>query len=110
MQYSEGIDVGYRYYDANNETPLFPFGYGLSYTTFAYSHLNVTPRQVMNGTSNPGTPACGCNGQSGKQVTVSAIVTNTGKVTGSDVAQLYLDDPAAAASRRASSRDSRRSR
>ena len=34
MQYSEGIDVGYRYYDANNETPLFPFGYGLSYTTF----------------------------------------------------------------------------
>src|SRR3984893_7232480 len=96
VQYSEGIDVGYRYYDANNETPLFPFGYGLSYTTFAYSHLNVTPREVMNGTSNPGTPACGCNGQSGKQVTVSATVTNTGKVTGSDVAQLYLDDPAAA--------------
>ncbi len=96
VQYSEGIDVGYRYYDANNETPLFPFGYGLSYTTFGYSHLSVTPRQVMNGTSNPGTPACGCNGQSGKQVTVSATVTNTGKVTGSDVAQLYLDDPAAA--------------
>ena len=39
VQYSEGIDVGYRYYDANNETPLFPFGYGLSYTTFSYSHL-----------------------------------------------------------------------
>ena len=35
VQYSEGIDVGYRYYDANNETPLFPFGYGLSYTTFS---------------------------------------------------------------------------
>ena len=34
VQYSEGIDVGYRYYDANNETPLFPFGYGLSYTSF----------------------------------------------------------------------------
>jgi beta-glucosidase len=96
VQYSEGIDVGYRYYDANNETPLFPFGYGLSYTTFSYSHLSVTPRQVMNGTSNPGTPACGCNGQSGKQVTVSATVTNTGKVAGSDVAQLYLNDPAAA--------------
>jgi beta-glucosidase len=95
VQYSEGIDVGYRYYDANNETPLFPFGYGLSYTTFAYSHLSVTPRQVMNSTSNPGTPACGCNGQSGNQVTASATVTNTGKATGSDVAQLYLDDPAA---------------
>jgi beta-glucosidase len=96
VQYSEGIDVGYRYYDANNETPLFPFGYGLSYTTFSYSHLSVTPRQVQNGTSNPGTPACDCNGQSGKQVTVSATVTNTGKVAGSDVAQLYLNDPKAA--------------
>ncbi len=96
VQYSEGIDVGYRYYDANNETPLFPFGYGLSYTNFRYSNLSVTPRQVMNGTSNPGTPACGCNGQSGKQVTVSATVTNTGQVAGSDVAQLYLNDPAAA--------------
>ena len=96
VQYSEGIDVGYRYYDATNETPLFPFGYGLSYTTFAFSHLRVTPQQVQNGTSNPGTPACGCNGQSGTQVTVSATVTNTGTVTGSDVAQLYLNDPAAA--------------
>ncbi len=96
VQYSEGIDVGYRYYDANNETPLFPFGYGLSYTSFRYSNLSVTPRQVQNGTSNPGTPACDCNGQSGKQVTVSATVTNTGKVAGSDVAQLYLNDPAAA--------------
>jgi Fibronectin type III-like domain/NPCBM-associated, NEW3 domain of alpha-galactosidase len=96
VQYSEGIDVGYRYYDANNETPLFPFGYGLSYTTFSYSHLSVTPRRVMNGTSNPGTPACGCNGQSGTQVTVSATVTNIGKVAGSDVAQVYLNDPAAA--------------
>src|SRR3984885_13229348 len=96
VQYSEGIDVGYRYYDANNETPLFPFGYGLSYTSFRYSNLSVTPRQVMNGTSNPGTPACDCNGQSGKQVTVSATVTNTGKVSGTDVAQLYLNDPAVA--------------
>jgi beta-glucosidase len=96
VQYSEGIDVGYRYYDATNETPLFPFGYGLSYTSFAYSHLRITPQEVQNGTSNPGTPACRCNGQSGTQVTVSATVTNTGKVAGSDVAQLYLDDPAAA--------------
>jgi beta-glucosidase len=96
VQYSEGIDVGYRYYDATSETPLFPFGYGLSYTTFAFGHLRVTPQEVQNGTSNPGTTACGCNGQSGTQVAVSATVTNTGKVAGSDVAQLYLDDPAAA--------------
>jgi beta-glucosidase len=94
--YSEGIDVGYRYYDANNETPLFPFGYGLSYTSFAYSHLNVTPQQVQNGASGPGATSCGCNGQGSNLVTVSATVTNTGKVAGSDVAQLYLGDPAAA--------------
>jgi beta-glucosidase len=94
--YSEGIDVGYRYYDAKDETPLFPFGYGLSYTHFSYSNLTVTPRKVGNGSSNPGATSCGCNGQSGRQVTVSATVTNTGKVAGSDVAQLYLGDPAAA--------------
>jgi beta-glucosidase len=94
--YSEGIDVGYRYYDANNETPLFPFGYGLSYTRFSYSNLSVTPWQVQNGSSNPGATSCRCNGQSGAQVQVSATVTNTGKVAGSDVAQLYLGDPASA--------------
>jgi len=97
VQYSEGIDVGYRYYDASNETPMFPFGYGLSYTNFSYSHLAVSPQQVQNTASNPGTTSCGCNGQSSRQVTVSATVTNTGKVAGSDVAQLYLGDPAAAA-------------
>jgi beta-glucosidase len=94
--YSEGIDVGYRYYDANNETPLFPFGYGLSYTHFSYTNLTVTPQQMRNRTSNPGPASCRCNGQSGRQVVVSARVTNTGPVTGSDVAQLYLGDPAVA--------------
>jgi len=94
VDYSEGIDVGYRYYDANNETPLFPFGYGLSYTSFAYSHLAISSPVVQNSASNPGTVSCYCNDESSKQVTVSATVTNTGKVTGSDVAQLYLGDPA----------------
>jgi beta-glucosidase len=94
--YSEGIDVGYRYYDADEKTPLFPFGYGLSYTRFSYSGLTITPRQVQNDSSNPGPTSCGCNGQSGRQVTVSARVTNTGQVGGSDVVQLYLDDPVSA--------------
>ena len=75
--YSEGIDVGYRYYDAHHETPLFPFGYGLSYTSFRFSDLRITR-------------------QAGRQVAVSATITNTGRVAGSDVAQLYLSEPAAA--------------
>jgi len=96
VQYSEGINVGYRYYDASNQTPLFPFGYGLSYTNFRFSGLSISPRSLQNGTSNPGSTACGCNGQSSHLVTVSATVTNTGQVAGSDVAQLYLGDPASA--------------
>jgi beta-glucosidase len=94
--YSEGVDVGYRYYDATNQTPLFPFGYGLSYTSFAFSDLSVTPQEIHNGTSGPGPASCRCNGHSGPRVTVSARVTNTGPVAGSEVAQLYLGYPAAA--------------
>jgi beta-glucosidase len=96
VNYSEGIDVGYRYYDAKSETPMFPFGYGLSYTTFKFSNLKITPASVQNSSSGPGATNCGCNGQSGPQATVSATVTNTGKVAGSDVAQLYLGDPGVA--------------
>ncbi|HEY2075503.1 MAG TPA: glycoside hydrolase family 3 C-terminal domain-containing protein [Streptosporangiaceae bacterium] len=95
-QYSEGINVGYRYYDANNETPLFPFGYGLSYTSFRFSQLQISSEQVQNTGSDPGATSCQCNGQSGNLVTVSATVTNTGQVAGSDIAQLYLGDPSAA--------------
>jgi beta-glucosidase len=81
VQYSEGIDVGYRWYDAQNLTPLFPFGYGLSYTSFAFSDLRVTPSQLVG---------------RGALVHVTARVTNTGPVTGAEVAQLYLGDPATA--------------
>jgi beta-glucosidase len=77
VQYSEGIDVGYRWYDAKGLTPLFPFGYGLSYTDFSFSNLKV------------GTLA------QGGAATVTATVTNTGSRAGADVAQLYLTDPAA---------------
>jgi beta-glucosidase len=76
VQYSEGLDIGYRWYDANNVTPLFPFGYGLSYTTYSYSNLHV-------------------GAMSGNQATVTATVTNTGSRAGTDVAQLYVGDPGA---------------
>jgi beta-glucosidase len=77
VQYSEGVDVGYRWYDAKDIAPLFPFGYGLSYTQFAFSHLSVS-RPAADGT---------------RDVRVSAVVTNTGHRAGSEVAQLYLSDP-----------------
>ncbi len=96
VNYSEGIDVGYRYYDAHRETPLFPFGYGLSYTNFKFSDLKITPASVQNSSSGPGATSCHCNGQSSSEATVMATVTNTGRVTGSDIAQLYLGDPGAA--------------
>ncbi|MCW2911888.1 MAG: glycoside hydrolase family 3 domain protein [Actinomycetia bacterium] len=78
VQYSEGIDVGYRWYNTRGLTPLFPFGYGLSYTSFSFSNLKITAL-----------PA-------GGSATVSATVTNTGSRAGADVAQLYVSDPSAA--------------
>lgn len=76
-EYSEGVFVGYRWYDEEAIEPLFPFGHGLSYTTFSYSGLEVA--------------------DDGTTVTVSATVTNTGTRPGSDVAQLYLSKPGVAA-------------
>ena len=78
VQYSEGIDVGYRWYDTQGLSPLFPFGYGLSYTSFSFSNLSVTTLPK------------------GGAATVSATVTNTGSRAGADVAQLYVTDPSAA--------------
>ena len=78
VQYSEGLDVGYRCYTTKDITPLFAFGYGQSYTTFHFSGLKV---------SSPVTTSLGT-------VQASATITNTGKRSGSDVAQLYVGDPA----------------
>jgi hypothetical protein len=75
---------------------MFPFGYGLSYTSFSFSHLTVSRSTVSNRASGPGAASCDCNGQNSKLVTVSATVANTGKVAGADVAQLYLSDRASA--------------
>jgi beta-glucosidase len=76
--YSEGLQIGYRWYDANNVTPLFPFGFGLSYTTFGYSNL------IVSAVSPSG------------QVQIGFDLTNTGGRTGAEVPQFYLGFPAAA--------------
>jgi beta-glucosidase len=96
IEYTEGLDVGYRGYDAKGITPLFPFGYGLSYTTFRFTDLKVSPATLANTVSGPGPSSCGCNGQGKTLATVTATVTNTGQVAGAEVAQLYLGDPKAA--------------
>ncbi len=79
-RYSEGLEVGYRWYDAQQLKPLFPFGFGLSYTTFALSHLEATP-VVADGK----TP-----------IRVEFRLENTGRRAGAEVAQLYLGLPAMA--------------
>jgi beta-glucosidase len=79
VDYPEGADVGYRWYAKKGETPLFPFGFGLSYTHFAYANLKVT---------------------GGATLTVSFDVTNGGKVAGADVPQLYVTPPAGGAQAR----------
>jgi beta-glucosidase len=75
IQYSEGVKVGYKWYDAEHRDPLFPFGFGLSYTRFQYSNLKVS---------------------AGKQVAVSFDVANTGTRQGGETAQVYLGLPASA--------------
>ncbi|WAH56027.1 glycoside hydrolase family 3 C-terminal domain-containing protein [Pseudomonas silvicola] len=74
MTYSEGLYLGYRAYDKNNTKPLYPFGFGLSYTTFAYSDMKLS--------SNVLTP--------GATVNVKFTVTNTGSKAGFETAQLYV--------------------
>jgi beta-glucosidase len=72
VHYTEGLQVGYRWYDARNVTPLFPFGFGLSYTTFSFANLRVDG------------------------MTVGVDVTNTGARAGADVVQVYVAAPPSA--------------
>ncbi|PWU08529.1 MAG: glycosyl hydrolase [Terriglobia bacterium] len=72
VDYQEGLKVGYKWFDAENREPLFPFGHGLSYTNFAYSGLKVTPQAI------------------------AFTVRNTGKRAGIETAQVYTSLPAAA--------------
>jgi beta-glucosidase len=76
VDYAEGIYVGYRYYDTKSVDPQFPFGFGLSYTTFQYSELKITPEKLA----------------SDQPVAVSVDVRNTGSRPGAEVVQLYVHD------------------
>jgi beta-glucosidase len=74
VYYSEGLLVGYRWYDATGRTPLFPFGYGLSYTSFRLSNLAVT--------------------RSGGRLVAKVTIKNTGRRSGAEVVQVYVGSPA----------------
>jgi beta-glucosidase len=76
VTYNEGVKVGYKWYDAEKKPVLFPFGYGLSYTTYSYSNLKVA---------------------AGKNPSVTFTVTNTGNRAGAEIAEVYASLPAAAA-------------
>ena len=76
VAYSEGVFVGYRHFDKSGIKPLFPFGYGLSYSTFGYKNLTVSPAQVSHD----------------QPVNVAFDLTNTGNRTGADVAEIYVGD------------------
>jgi len=79
--YSEKLDVGYRWYDANNVRPLFPFGYGLSYTTFKLSQFSVTPKKI-DWATNPS-----------NNINAELEVTNVGKRPGAEVVEVYVAQP-----------------
>ena len=94
--YDEGIYIGYRWYDTKEIPVQFPFGYGLSYTTFDYSDAKVAKAVVKGAGTTAVTEATG----SGKAVqTVSVKVKNTGNVAGAEVVQLYVTDPEASVDR-----------
>ena len=76
VEYKEGLFVGYRYYDKKEMEVLFPFGHGLSYTTFEYTHIEVDKKAILDSDS----------------VTVKVNVKNTGNVTGKEIVQLYVND------------------
>ena len=76
VRYAEDVFVGYRYYDSKKEAVLFPFGYGLSYTTFEYSDLKLSSEEWREG----------------ERLKVTLTVTNTGKRAGKEIVELYISD------------------
>ena len=85
-EYSERLEVGYRWYHARNATPAFAFGHGLSYTTFSYAWADT--RAAASGVSGGAAPW-----------SFAVAVTNSGDVAGDEVVQLYLTFPPSAAAR-----------
>lgn len=83
VHYNEGVFVGYRYYDYRKMPVLFPFGHGLSYTTFSYSNLKLDKTALKDT----------------ETLTVTVDVTNTGKIAGKEIVQLYVEDKTGAAIR-----------
>ena len=75
-EHREGVYIGYRYYDAAKKDVLFPFGYGLSYTTFEYSDIKLSADKIKDTDT----------------VTVSFKIKNTGSVDGAEVAEVYVAD------------------
>jgi len=76
VKYSEGVFLGYRHFDRSKIKPLFPFGFGLSYTTFKYSNFSLSP----------------ASGKLTTPIAISFDVSNTGKRSGTEVAELYVGD------------------
>jgi beta-glucosidase len=76
VNYSEGVFVGYRHFDKSGTKPLFPFGFGLSYTTFTYKNLTVSPAAASEN----------------QPVTVAFDVTNAGTRAGAEITQVYVGD------------------
>ncbi|KEP54601.1 glycoside hydrolase family 3 protein [Rhizoctonia solani 123E] len=93
IPYTEGLKVDYRAFDANNIAPRFEFGFGLSYTTFEYSDLNITPGP-SGGTqpTGPGSPLS--SWLQDPWVKVTFTLKNTGTVAGTEIPQLYISPPA----------------
>ena len=82
-EYSDGIFIGYRHFEHNNIEPLFPFGFGLSYTKFAYANLKLSAKEMSQN----------------EKLTVTFDVKNTGKVDGGEIPQLYIRDVKASVER-----------
>ncbi|MGG0730595.1 glycoside hydrolase family 3 C-terminal domain-containing protein [Bacillus paramycoides] len=76
VEYKEGVFVGYRYYDMKNIEPLFPFGFGLSYTNFEYSNISIDKKEIKDTDT----------------VSVRVNVKNTGSTVGKEIVQLYIKD------------------